>query len=78
MNDNIDKWAAAMTGVLLGAGLLATIGGLGLLIAFPVMWTWNAVMPYLFGWPVLTWGKAWCLYFLCATLFGLGNAKSSR
>jgi len=58
----------------LGAGILITIGvigllsGLGLLLVFPIKWTWNATMPYLFGWPILTWGKAWCLNFLCGCL----------
>ena len=49
-------------------GVLIAIAALGLLIAFPVMWTWNATMPYLFSLPVLTWGKAWCLYFLSGCL----------
>ena len=37
---------------------------LGLLMAWPLKWCWNTVMPYLFEFPMLTWGKAWCLYFI--------------
>ena len=50
-------------------GFIAIAAAVGLLMAFPVKWTWNATMPYLFSWPVLTWGKAWCLNFLCGVLF---------
>jgi len=50
----------------LGIVALCALGGL--VLAFPIKWTWNATMPYLFGWPVLTWGKAWCLNFLCGCL----------
>jgi hypothetical protein len=43
--------------------VLGVIAGLGLLLAFPIMWTWNYIMPYLFNLPTLTWGMAWCLNF---------------
>lgn len=48
--------------------VLSTAVMIGFLMSFPVMWTWNAVMPYMFGLKVLTWGKAWCLSFLSFTL----------
>jgi len=51
-----------------GFGVLCGAAVLGLLLAFPIMWCWNFVMPYLFGWPILTWGKAWCLMFLANML----------
>ena len=51
-----------------GFVVIAISAGLGLLFAFPLKWTWNATMPYLFSLPVLTWGKAWCLGFLTSTL----------
>ena len=49
--------------------LTITIAAFGLLFALPIKWTWNVTMPYLFGLPTLTWGKAWCLYFLSNHLF---------
>lgn len=41
---------------------------LSLLLAFPLMWTWNYVMPYLFNLPSLSWGQAWCLHFVASML----------
>ena len=61
MNETLEK-------ALIGIGTTAVIAGLGLLLAFPLKWTWNYVMPYLFGLPVLTWGKAWCLSFVANML----------
>ncbi len=52
-------------GVLIAFALMA---GIALLIAFPIKWTWNVTMPYLFALPTITWGKAWCLYFLANCL----------
>lgn len=37
---------------------------LGLLWAFPVMWCWNYVMPYLFSLPEIGWGRTYCLMLL--------------
>lgn len=66
---------------ILGAsvGLIALLAGWGLLFAFPIKWTWNVTMPYLFGLPAITWGKAWCLNFLagCLIKMSLITTKSS-
>jgi len=29
-----------------------------LLMAYPLMWCWNYVMPFLFGLKTITWGQA--------------------
>ena len=55
-------------GMVAGVAIIVLIGGLGLLIAFPVKWAWNATMPCLFGLGTITWGKAWCLHFLATCL----------
>ena len=52
---------------LLTLNTYAILLSVGLLWAFPIKWTWNATMPYLFSLPVLTWGKALCLHFLAIT-----------
>lgn len=39
-----------------------------LVFAWPTMWTWNYTMPYLFGLPELTWGRAWCLAYVVGVL----------
>lgn len=49
-------------------GFILVVAGIGLLLAFPIKWTWNATVPYLFALPTITWGKAWCLNFLCGCL----------
>ena len=56
--------------VIIGKLVVGMIGiaGVSLLFALPVMWCWNALIPYMFGLPVITWGKAWCLQFLCGML----------
>lgn len=42
---------------------------LGLLMAFPVMWLWNAFVPVVIGWQAIDWTQALCLYVLCSVLF---------
>ena len=67
--------AAVITGISAMFGIVIVAAGLGLLLAFPVKWTWNVTMPYLFGLPTLTWGKAWCLHFLAGGLIKSSNIK---
>ena len=57
-------------------GIIGLFFGSLLLAAFPIKWTWNATMPFIFGLPVLTWGKAWCLCFLCSALFKTTNINN--
>ena len=42
--------------------------GVGLLIAFPVMWLWNYVIPDVFGLSTIVFWQAFALYSLCNTL----------
>tara|TARA_R110002074_G_scaffold119628_2_gene252879 strand:+ start:55 stop:261 length:207 start_codon:yes stop_codon:yes gene_type:complete len=42
--------------------------GLGLLIAFPVMWLWNYVIPDIFGLSTIVFWQAFALYTLCNIL----------
>lgn len=41
----------------------------GLILALPVMWLWNWLMPHLFGLTTITWLEAWGLNILCGFLF---------
>jgi len=68
----------AMEVVLVIIGAIVLICGISILLAFPVMWCWNFVMPYLFGLKVLTWGKAWCLLFLSGMFFKSYNRNSNK
>jgi hypothetical protein len=41
----------------------------GILLAFPLMWLWNYVMPYLFGLREIDLWHAWAINVLTAFLF---------
>lgn len=43
--------------------------GFAFILAFPVMWCWDYVMPRLFGLPEITYFEAAALYILCGLLF---------
>ena len=65
-------------GLMYSAVYILAIAGIGLLLAFPIKWTWNATMPYLFALPTLTWGKAWCLNFLFTCFLKSAPAPSNK
>lgn len=45
-------------------GALVVIIVFSLLIAFPIKWLWNGVMPDIFGLPEITFWKAYGMYLL--------------
>jgi len=53
--------------------VIVMIAMFGMLLAFPIMWCWNYAVVTTFGLPMITWGQAWCLNFICAVL--LKNAS---
>ena len=61
----MEKWIKAF---FMGFGMIAFVAVINLLLAFPLKWTWNYVMPYLFNLPTLSWGQAWCLAFVAGFL----------
>lgn len=65
MNDVFTKGFAAIGAFI---ALLVTTAMLGLLLAWPLMWTWNYVVPYLFDIKTISWGQAWCLSWVSGTL----------
>ena len=47
---------------LMGCSAAALIiGVMWVLFTFLVMWSWNAVFPYVFEWPSIEWGHAFGL-----------------
>ncbi len=40
-----------------------------IIMAIPVLWLWNFLMPDLFKLPAITFMQAWALSLLCAFLF---------
>lgn len=41
------------------------------ILALPVMFLWNLVVPQIFSLPEVTWMQAWALSLLCGLLFKL-------
>jgi hypothetical protein len=64
----------------IGAALVATLVVVVVMIvlSFPLSWVWNAAMPYLFGWPELSWWRTLCLWIVVSVLLGLGNVRKSK
>jgi len=52
-----------------GFVVILTIVIIALLLAFPAMWAWNYVMPYLFGLKTIGPLQAFCLMFLSGLFF---------
>lgn len=62
MSDFLESFAGFVGGLLL-------IFVISMLLALPVMWLWNWLMPTLFGLTTVTWLEAWGLNLLCGFLF---------
>ena len=74
------KWEKAFFDMGVSVMFVCVSAIIGLLLAFPIKWTWNFTMPFLFEFPLITWGKAWCLHFLanCLIKSTLLNPKRSK
>lgn len=74
----MDKVIAAFAIGLFGIALIVVIGAL---LAVPVMWLWNGVLPNLFATniikPIDFW-NAWGLLILCGLLFKGTSSSSSN
>ena len=49
-------------------GVLLVVLGLSIICAFPAMWLWNWLMPYLFNLPTINIWQTMGLILLCAFL----------
>lgn len=56
-----------VVGLVLLALFVASV--FSFLIAFPIMWLWNFVMPDLFHFPVISYWQSWALLMLSTLLF---------
>jgi hypothetical protein len=68
---------AIATIFILVVGFVVTIIGLSALLALPVMWLWNYVMPDVFGLTTITFLQAWALNILSGMLLKSSNISSS-
>jgi hypothetical protein len=50
---------------------------MALLLALPTMWLWNALLPKLFGFPIITFWQSLGLCLLTRFLLGIGSSSSS-
>ena len=57
-----------IAGITLAVGAIALAAIFGLLVAFPLMWSWNYTIPCIFGLHTINWGQAWCLNFIAGIL----------
>lgn len=58
----------AIVGIFTVALIIGVI--VSFLLAFPVKWTWNYTMPYLFSLREINVFHAWCLVFLAGCIRG--------
>lgn len=61
-------------GVIVSIVLIAMF--LGLLLAFPVMWLWNWLIPSMFGLKIINVWEAWGIIVLCNLLFKSTSTNS--
>ncbi len=78
MSNSAEVVGKIVIGIVGVISIVIMLAALGLLLAFPVKWTWNATMPYLFSLPTITWGKAWCIHFLAGCLIKSTASHSSK
>lgn len=71
----MEKFVAVLFGVILGLFLIV---GFSLVMAFPTMWCWNYVMPYLFGLKVITFWHALSLNILAGMLIKSSHTNNSK
>jgi hypothetical protein len=68
---------AIVGGLVVAAGVVLLMLVLGALLAFPVMWIWNWMMPELFALPVINFWQAFWGTFMCNILFK-GHSTSTK
>ena len=75
---NTDKTPRNLVGAFIKTFLLTILGcfALSVLMAFPIKWLWNWIMPD-FGLCTISVWKAWGLSFLCEILFKGNTTEKS-
>jgi len=63
-----------LAGVILLGMIIA--GVIGLLVAIPILWLWNWLMPSIFGITTISYWEAWGLYYLAALLIKSTSSSS--
>src|SRR3989337_2672008 len=71
-----DKFLTALAMIGMVVGILILVAVVSLLLAYPTMWTWNYVMPYLFGFKTLNFWQAFSINYLAGSLIK-GSQKNN-
>lgn len=71
----MNKTTKALLNLLLALALIALAG---LILAFPVKWLWNALLPDLFGFKTITAWQALGLVVLGRMMFGSSGNSSKK
>lgn len=74
----MDNLIAGVIAIVIG---IVIVVALGALLALPVMWLWNGVLPNLFATAVvrpIDFWNAWGLLILCGLLFRSSSSSSSN
>ena len=50
----------------------------GLILAFPIMWAWNYVIPAVFHLSAITWGQSFCINFLAGCLIKSSSVNTGK
>lgn len=67
-----------VTGIGVGVLGILIIAILGLVLALPLYFLWNWLMPEIFGIKVITYWQAWGIYFFSGMLFRNSNFNFSH
>lgn len=51
---------------------------IGIIVAYPLMWLWNKLLPELFGLPTISFWQAFGIYFLCGLLFRSTHTTNNK
>jgi hypothetical protein len=65
-------------GFILGSGLIVLVVGLSAIMALPVMWLWNALIPEIIGLKTLTFMQSWGVCILTGLLFKSHGISTSK
>lgn len=61
--------------------ILVTCGAIflfGIILAFPLEWSWNYTMPYLFSLKTITWQQSYCLIIITSILIKSSSSNKSN
>jgi hypothetical protein len=71
----IVKLSVMVLAIFLGILIHAAVGTV---VAIPLKWCWNSVVPDIFHVRAISWGEAWFLYIIACILFKSSEGHSGE